>query len=599
MNTRTNAVGMLRSDRRACLPQLVQAVAEMTPDGTALTMGPARLTYGELEARAEQLAGRLVTLGVGPETAVGVCVERSFNYTIAALAVWKAGGAYVPIDPEWPEERRAVVIEDARAAVVIGRGLEVEVKREFEKAPSAEITRESLAYIIYTSGSTGRPKGVEVTHGNLLNLVFWHRRTFGVTAADRASHVAGLAFDAAVWELWPYLSAGASVALADETTRRSADLLREWLVAEGVTISFVPTALAEPMMHAKWPTATALRYLLTGSDTLHRYPAAGLPFQVVNNYGPTECTVVAASGVVNPGGGRGKPAIGSAIANTQIYLLNENHEQVAPGEIGEIYIGGAGVARGYRNQPGLTAERFMVDPFCAELEARMYRSGDLGALLADGQIAFHGRADDQEKIRGYRIEPDEIVSVLARHRQVAAAAVAAYGAACNRQLAAYIVPVAGDAPRSSELREFLGRELPEYMIPAVFVRMEGLPLTSNGKLDRAALAQPSAENALDTTPYRAAESAIEKQMAAMLAELLHVDRVGLDDNFFMLGGHSLLGTQFVLRARERFGVALTLRDLFTAQTAGNLAIEVERQVIAQLNAMSEEEAGRMLAQMES
>ncbi len=576
----------------------------MSPDATALRMGAAHLTYAELDRRADRLAGHLVSLGVGPEVAVGVCLERSFDYVVAVLAVWKAGGAYVPVDLEWPEERRKFVLEDARAAVAIGRGLSVDLHRDAEKimraaAPVAcEIKRENLAYIIYTSGSTGKPKGVEVTHGNLLNLVFWHRRAFGVTASDRGSHVAGLAFDAAVWELWPYLSAGASVSMADETTRRSPDLLREWLSAEGVTVSFVPTALVEPMLQAKWSPKTALRYLLTGADTLHRYPAAGLPFELVNNYGPTECTVVATSGIVKPAADSQKPAIGAGIANTQIYLLNENRELVAAGEIGEIYIGGTSVARGYWNQPELTAERFLANPFSPAVDARMYRTGDLGALLPDGQIAFHGRADNQEKILGHRIEPDEIVSVLARHPKVASAAVVARGVNCTKQLVAYVVPTAGESPRTSELREALSRELPEYMIPSLFVRIEALPLTTNGKLDRAALPEPGADNALDTTPYRAPESPIEIQIAAILGELLHVDRVGLDDNFFLLGGHSLLGTQLVLRAREKFGVTITLRDLFAAQTVGKLSDEIERQLIDRLDAMSEEEAGLMLEQME-
>jgi amino acid adenylation domain-containing protein len=576
----------------------------MSPHATALSMGPARLTYAELDARADRLAGHLVSLGVGPEVAVGVCLERSFDYVVAVLAVWKAGGAYVPVDLEWPAERRAFVLEDARAAVTIGRGFTVDLDRDADQiacatAPAAcEIKRENLAYIIYTSGSTGRPKGVEVTHGNLLNLVFWHRRAFGVTASDRGSHVAGLAFDAAVWELWPYLTAGASVSMAGETTRMSPDLLREWLTAEGVTISFAPTALVEPMLRAEWSSKMALRYLLTGADTLHRSPAEGLPFQLVNNYGPTECTVVATSGIVKPAADIQKPAIGAAIANTQIYLLNENREPVAAGETGEIYIGGTSVARGYRGQPEMTAERFLANPFSPAADARMYRTGDLGSLLPDGQIAFHGRVDNQEKIRGNRIEPDEIVSVLSRHAKVASAAVVARGVNCAKQLVAYVVPAAGAAPRSSELREALARELPEYMIPALFVRIAALPLTSNGKLDRAALPEPTAGNALDTTPYRAPESPIELQIASILGELLHVERVGLDDNFFLLGGHSLLGTQLVLRAREKFGVTLTLRDLFAAQTVEKLSSEIERQLIDRLDAMSEEEAGRMLEQME-
>jgi amino acid adenylation domain-containing protein len=581
--------------RKSCLPQLFAAAAAANPNATALQSGATTLSYGEMDRRAGKLAEYLTTLGVGPESVVGIELERSFDYVIAALAIWKAGGAYLPLDVAWPEARRDYVIKDAGARVTIGKGRAVDLDRDRAKiaacdAVSADIRREDLAYVIYTSGSTGQPKGVEVTHGNLLNLVFWHRRTFGVTAQDRASHLAGLAFDAAVWELWPYLSAGASVALADEAARTSPEMLGQWIQKEKVTVSFVPTALAEPMLRQKW-NAAALRFLLTGADTLHRFPSLGLPFQLVNNYGPTECTVVATSGIVSADSGLARPTIGAPIANTQVYLLNENLQPVERGEAGEIYIGGAGVARGYRNAPALTAERFLPNPFSQAIDARMYRTGDLGQLLEDGQIAFHGRADNQEKIRGHRIEPDEIVSVLVRHPKVKAAAVAGVGCGVNRQLAAYIVPVEGAEP--------VAGEVPEYMVPASFVKIDALPLTANGKLDRDALPKPSAENALDRTAYRAPESQVEIQVAAILGELLHMDRVGLDDNFFLLGGHSLLGTQLVLRLKERFDVQLGLRELFMAQTVGNLAAEVERQLIAKLDAMSEEDAMAMLAKMEN
>jgi amino acid adenylation domain-containing protein len=589
----------------------VASAAKRSPDATALTMGSERLTYAELNQRADRLSGYLVSLGVGPEVAAGICLERSFDYIVGALAVWKAGGAYLPVDPKWPEERRAFVLEDAQARVLITRGTTagatwiVDLDRDADKIaraapPSLPKTKpEDLAYIIYTSGSTGGPKGVEVTHANLLNLSSWHRRSFGVSAKDRASHIAGLAFDAAVWEIWPYLSAGASIALPDETTRVSSELLREWLTAERVTISFVPTALAEPMIQSPWPRQTALRYLLTGADTLHQFPSPGLPFQLVNNYGPTECTVVATSGIVSPASTTGgKPAIGKAIANARIYLLNENLQPVAAGETGEIFIGGAGVARGYRNRPGLTAERFLADPFSTAAGSRMYRTGDLGAWLPDGQIAFQGRVDNQEKIRGHRIEPDEIVSVLMRHAGVSSAAVAACGPASNPQLAAYIVPAAGPVPRSCELREFLSRELPEYMIPSQFVRLTALPLTSNGKLDRTALPIPAPENALDTIPYTAPESPVEIQVVSILSQLLALDRVGREDNFFLLGGHSLLGAQLIVRIRERFGVHLTLRDLFVTQTVAKLAERIEREVIAALDSMSENEASRILSILE-
>ena len=554
---------------------------------------------------------------------MAICLERSFDYIIAALAAWKAGAAYLPLDPSWPAARRAFVTKDAQAQVLIGRSPHslpvgarfvvdvdadaVTIARTQIPIDTVETRRENLAYIVYTSGSTGQPKGVEVTHGNLLNLVFWHRRTFGVTSADRASHLAGVAFDAAVWELWPYLTCGAGIAVPDESTRMSSDLLRQWICAQDITLSFVPTTLAEPMLAADWPRRTKLRYLFTGADTLHRRPSASLPFPVVNNYGPTECTVVATSANVpaepqSPSlsaAAGGPPPIGTPIAHTQIYLLDEHRQPVAAGDTGEIYIGGAGVARGYRNRPELTAQHFLPNPFSRAEGARMYRTGDLGCLLPSGQIAFRGRVDSQEKIRGHRVEPDEVASALAQHPGVAACAVAAKGELTERRLVGYLVPRNGASPSASELRDFLSARLPEYMVPAAFVRLEALPLNANGKLDREALPEPSDQNQPGAGEFRAPRSPVEIRIARILADLLNVDRVGLDDNFFLLGGHSLLGAQLILRIRERFGVELTLRHLFEAQTLVKLALKVESVWVAEIESMSEDEAARMLEEMES
>jgi amino acid adenylation domain-containing protein len=604
--------------RRLCAPHLVAAMAEANPDAIALSEGSSRITYAELEARSNRLGAYLRSLGVGPDVPVGICLERSFDYVIAALAVWKAGGAYLPLDPQWPVERREFILEDAGAQVLVTRAAFASnaryivdldanaqaIARE-QSVPAPATKREHLAYIIYTSGSTGKPKGVEVTHGNLLNLIFWHRRVFGVTPADRASHLAGLAFDAAVWELWPYLTAGASIAMVDDTVRTSPELLRDWITARKISMTFVPTTLAEPMLTSTWPQDCDLRFFLTGADTLHRYPSRDLPFTVVNNYGPTECTVVATSGALRQSSSdRTMPPIGAAIANTQIYLLDETQKPVAPGATGEIYIGGSSVSRGYRNRPALTAEKFLENPFSPSpfpnVTARMYRTGDLGCLLPDGQIAFRGRIDGQEKIRGHRIEPDEITSVLQRHPRVASCAVVAIAdPQGDKRLAAYVVVDQSAGPvDSAELRAFLTHQLPDFMVPAVFVGVEQLPLNSNGKLDRAALPEPSPENMLGVSGFRAPQSPIEIHVAAILAELLHIPRVGLDDNFFLLGGHSLLGAQLILRVRERFGVDLTLRHLFQASTVASLAAEIERMVMAKLESMSDEEAGRLLAQME-
>ena len=605
--------GSVEGRRRSCVPQLVEAVA---PESIALSSPSTgkTMTYGELNARANRLASHLVSLGVGPEAVVAVCLERSFEYVIAALAAWRAGGAYLPIDASWPAARREAILADSGAHVLVARGISatgakhvVDVARDavlFTAGPAnvgpVAIARESLAYISYTSGTTGKPKGVEITHGNLLNLVFWHRRAFGITKHDRVSHLAGLAFDAAVWELWPHLTAGATVVMVDSEVRTSPELLRKWLVKEHIDVAFVPTTLAEPMLHAEWPRETTLRYLLTGSDTLHRYPAPGLPFQLINNYGPTECAVVATSGVVRSTDPHEKrPTIGGPVAHTQVYLLDEERQPVAPGKIGEIYIGGTNVGRGYRNQPHLTEERFLPDVFSNRPGAHIYRTGDLGRLLADGSIEFHGRVDGQEKIRGHRVEPDEVATILKKYPNVDACAVIGYGDAAERHLAAYVVPKANTRLEAAELRKFLAAQVPDYMIPAMFMLLETLPINSSGKLDRAALPVPSHQPVRDALTYRAPKSPLEKRVAAVIGEVLNTTNVGLDDNFFLLGGHSLLGTQLVLRIRQQFGVNLTLRSLFEAPTAGKLAATVERLVIAKLQSMPEEEAAALLTALEA
>ncbi len=604
--------------RRSCVAHLVIEAARANPDAPAIVSGRETLSYGDLTVRARRLANYLVSIGVDPDVPVALCLDRSFDLITSAFAVLLAGGAYLPLDPAWPPARLAQILADARAPFVITRSslagsawgtgtklIDLDADHaavfRFDPLPSpVAVTRENLGYIIYTSGSTGQPKGVEVTHGNLLNLIFWHRRFFEITSADRASHLAGLAFDAAVWEIWPNLTAGATLVLAAQETRSSADLLRDWLVQEKITVAFVPTVLAEPILAHAWPTGTALRYLLTGGDTLHRAPSPSFPVTVVNNYGPTECTVVATSGKVAPFDATAdstlaSPSIGKPIAHTRIYILDENRNEVLPGETGEIYIGGTSVARGYRNSAEATEERFLPDPFSDVPGARLYRTGDLGCFLPDGQIAFCGRADAQIEVRGFRIEPDEIVSVLNRHPAVAASAVVALGECCSKRLVAYVVPRAGSPLSASDLRDFLAASLPQYMIPVSFSQIPALPLNFNGKLDRAGLPDPAPDNLIRDTGYLAPRTVTEEQVANILAALLGVARVGADENFFLLGLHSLLATQVASRVHERFGVQLTPRHLFEARTVARLAAEVDRLLIARLDSLTDEQVAQLLA----
>ena len=580
--------------QRTCLPELVARRAAETPEAVAVTAGDQILTYRELDKRADHLASYLRSLGVRADVVVGLCLPRCLDMVVGALGILKAGGAYLPMDPDWPRDRRAFVLEDAELRVLITntslatqipRGRQViinlnapEITGQSEGLPLVEIRPDDLAYVIYTSGSTGQPRGVEIPHSGLVNLVSWHQQAFSVTSTDRASHLAGLSFDAAVWELWPYLAVGASVHFVDELTRNSAELLRGWLVAHRITISFVPTPLAEELLRMKWPRDTVLRMLLTGGDTLHRHPPPSLPFVLVNNYGPTECTVVATSGALPPNGDNGMlPPIGRPIVNNRIHLLDEQLLPVPPGTVGEIYIGGAGLARGYRNRPDLTAKKFISDPFSAKPGSRLYKTGDLARLLPDGQIAFLGRVDEQIKIRGFRIEPNEIVCALNQHPVVRGSLVLAReDSSGGKSLVAYLVlePNTGVTPKS--LRDYLRCRLPEYMLPSAFVRLEAFPPTANGKIDRAALPAPDAANTLRDELSADLPTPTQQRVLEILTALLGREKIGLKDDFFLLGGHSLLAAQLIARLRETFRVELALRTVFDAPTVVALAEEIER-----------------------
>jgi acyl-CoA synthetase (AMP-forming)/AMP-acid ligase II/acyl carrier protein len=348
------------------------------------------------------------------------------------------------------------------------------------------------------------------------------------------------------------------------------------MLKEKITVSFLPTALAERMIDQKWPAAqTALRFLLTGADTLRKRPPAGLPFQFVNNYGPTEATVVATSGIVAPEGDSKLPSIGAAIDGAIIEIRD-----------GELLIGGGGVARGYRNQPALTAERFLHDP----AHGRMYRTGDLAAWLPNNEIAFEGRADDQIKIRGFRIEPNEIVRALAQNPLVRESAVI-----LRERLIAYVVPNSAEQLSERSLQESLRKTLPDYMMPSVFVMVETLPYTENGKLDRHALPDPDLHNTIRDEEFEAPQNPLEEKVAEVICELLHLDRVGINDNFFLLGGHSLLGAQLVDRVNRDFSLELTLRSVFDYPTVAGLAAEIESAIMERVESMSEEEAQRLLS----
>jgi amino acid adenylation domain-containing protein len=595
-------------------PELIAAQAKVSPDRLAVRSDSGQLTYGQLERRANQLAHRLYSSLSGPESLAGICLERSPEFIIAALAVMKCGGAYLPLDAADPSERLSFVVQDASVQLVITNqklaghfvGSDIKVLRldseqeDIERQSTApiniDIGPEKLAYVIYTSGSTGQPKGVEIVHRNLSNLIAWHLRAFNVDESTRATFQAGTAFDAAVWEIWPHLAAGAAIYIPDESTRMSPEPLRDWLAANRITISFVSTAIAEQLLDLTWPNETSLRFLLTGADTLHRYPPKGLPFTFTNNYGPTECAVVATSGTIaRSENNKSLPSIGSPIDNVHIHILNEQLQPVSKDAAGEIFIGGMGVGRGYRNRPDLTAKRFIADPFCNG-SGRLYRTGDLGRVLPNGEIAFLGRVDDQVKIRGYRVELGEINAVLNRDPSVQASVVIAredsFG---EKRLVAYVVPKAGSKPTEQSLRDAIRQRLPEYMEPSAFVWLEALPLTPNGKIDRAALPTPDAQMRATDVEFVAPRNPTEEALAEIISAVLKVPRVSVHDDFFHLGAHSLLGAQVVAHVRNIFGADLKLLDVFDAPTVAQLSGRIEQALARKVNAMNEAEVDAAMA----
>ena len=538
-----------------CAHELVEEQARLRPDALAAEDGARQLTYGELDERADRLAAKLRTHGVQPDDVVAVHLPRSVDMLVALLAVWKAGAAYLPIDPDYPAERVRFMLQDSGARVVV---LTEQHFLHLEEEPlpvSRTSSPEGLAYLIYTSGSTGAPKGVPITHRSLFNLICWHREAYDVGPLDRATQIAGPAFDGAVWEIWPYLTAGASVHVADEATRLDAGRLVRWLVERRITLAFLPTPLAEAALREPWPSACALRALLTGGDKLNQPPPPGLPFRLVNHYGPTENTVVSTCIEV---ASNEKLPIGRPLPNTQAYVVDAYLQPVPIGVPGELLVGGVQLSPGYWKRPELTAAQFIQ-----VLGKRLYRTGDRVRWLPDGTLEFLGRIDEQVKIRGFRIELGEIEAALRRQPGVREAVVLAREVRGDKRLVAYTV---GHVD-VEKLRE----ALPPYMIPAHFLTLEALPLTEHGKVDRKALPAPGRVAAEFVAPA----TSTERALAELWQHVLRIERIGAKDNFFESGGHSLLAMEVVAGVRARFGVELPLKNLFERPVLADLAEAIE------------------------
>jgi len=575
-----------------CAHELFEQQATLTPSATALVSGTEQVTYKELNERANQLAHYLRSLGVGPEKLVCICLERSVDLIVAILATNKAGGAYVPLDPSYPAARLSFMVADCHARVLVtcselrekftpheGRIVVLDSEREIIAAqktqnPPSGITARNLAYVIYTSGSTGQPKGVQIDHGSLMNLVQWYQRSSGLVQGDRATMTSGIGFDASVLELWPNLTMGVSLYLPDEETRLSPAKLRDWIVSQEITVCFVTTPLAELLLALDWPPHTRLRILHTGGDKLHDFPKDGLPFQLVNNYGPTENTVIATSGLVQYQNQLPiqSPSIGRPIDNTQIYLLDSGLQPVAAGVPGELYVSGASLARGYVNRADLTAERFVPNPFSKSHGARFYRTGDRARFLADGSIEFLGRHDQQLKIRGHRIELGEIEAIINRHPDVSESIVYAHeDGRGEMRLIAYLVPKEQGRLSVEEVRVYLVERVPNYMVPSAFLLMEQLPLNANGKVDREALPAADALLLALRPAYVEPHTDMQRTISKLWQELLGLEKVGIDDNFFELGGHSLLLIKMQSGLQEVLQRDIAIVELFKHPTVNTLA----------------------------
>ncbi len=608
------------------VPELFEAAARLDPGAVAVAYPEAALTYAELDRLSARVAVRLRDAGVGPDARVGLLFDRSCELVVGMAAALRAGGAYVPLDPRDPPERLAWMLRDSGARVLLaqeslrdllpGAGVEVIYFRTDDvgswgpaSPPPVPSDPRGLAYVMYTSGSTGEPKGVGVTHAGIVRLVCATDYT-DVSPDDRVAQVSNPSFDGATWEVWGALLHGARLVGISRETTLDPDGLAEAFRAQGVTQAFLPTALFHRVAAARPDAFAGLRYLVVGGEAMDPALAAtvleaGGPERLVNGYGPTEATTFSTWHRVRGDEARGAPVpLGRPVANTGAFVLDRRLEPVPPGVPGELCITGAGLARGYLDRPGPTAERFVPGPFGEEPGGRMYRTGDLARWRPDGVLEYLGRADRQVKVRGFRVEPGEVEAVLAAHPAVLAAAVVVReDGAGERRLVGYVV-AAGDGPwDEAGVRGWLRERLPEPMVPSALVPLDALPLTPNGKLDRRALPAPERGAGSASVPPR---GDVETVVAAIWSEVLEVGGVGAFDSFFDLGGHSLLATQVISRVREALQVDVPLRVLFEEPTVAALAAaavalepqpghaETAARIVLMLESMSEEELQQVL-----
>jgi aspartate racemase len=588
-----------------CVHQLIESQAAAAPEAIAVVHEGNKLTYRELNQRANQLARYLRKSGVGPDVPVGVCLENSLELTVAVLAVLKSGGACLPLDPAYPKERLQLMLEDSGAALLLTHeGLLPELAsrnterlcllsigeflaQESPENPEPITTPENLAYVIYTSGSTGKPKGVMLTHGGLVNYIFAAIKLYGLRASDRLLQFSSISFDIAIEEIFPTWAAGGALVLrSGNFSLAGSDFLR-FARQQRLSVISVATAYWHELVHELAETGgslpESLRLVIVGGEKAQIQAletwrkVAGDRVRWINTYGPTETSVIASSYEPPPSGPLPSTLpIGRPISNVKIHILDRNLQPVPVGIPGEVHIGGPGVARGYLNHPELTAEKFIADPFSSNAAARLYKTGDLARYLDNGEIEFVGRRDFQIKIRGFRVELGEIEAALVKHASIREALVIAREEGLNnKRLVGYVIAAAGSSPDAQELRKFLKHLLPEYMVPSDIVVLEEFPLTPNGKVDRKAL--PAPEPSASSGDHVAPTNFVEAQLVAMWEEILAKKPISVRDNFFDLGGHSLLAVRLMRRIEHSFKRKLPLTTLFEAPTIEQFAALLQQE----------------------
>lgn len=623
-----------------CLHRLFEAQVERTPDAIAVIFEQKSMIYKDLNWRASQLAGFLRRLGVRPEVFVGIYMERSLEMVVALLGVLKAGAAYVPLDPSYPSERLDYMITDTRAPVILTQQPLVdrlpknhaklvcldtdwdEIEQGWEPNLPNGVSPDHPAYVIYTSGSTGRPKGVVISHRGICNHMLWMRETFPLNAEDRVLQKTPFSFDASVWEFYAPLIAGAELVMALPDGHSDSTYLVKTIAEKDITtLQVVPTMLRLILEEPELENCKSLRRVFCGGESLpaelREHFFARLDSDLYNLYGPTEASIDTTFWRCAQGNHASAVPIGTPIANTQVYVLDRNLQVVPAGVPGELYIGGAGLARGYHRQPGLTAEKFIPNPFDDEAGTRLYKTGDLVRSSPDGVIEFLGRLDHQVKLRGFRLELEEIEAVLNDHPDVQECVVMAReDIPGDQRLAAYYTLHPDSATSESELHKHLRQRLPEYMIPGSFMKLDHFPLAPNGKIDRRTLPAPASVQTGRKRTFMAPRNSIEEELAALWAEVLGLEQVGIHDNFFEIGGHSLLATQLISRMRRLFQIEVPLRRLFETPTIADFAEIVskirgdqpesriakiaevdEKQLLDQLDQLSDEDIDYWLSNM--